>query len=60
MDSILAAFFCERNQREGWWYKIKITPKVDSQSTDEDVMLPTMRRLANIVCRNYPRNYDEA
>ena len=40
MDFILAAFFREHHQHEAWWYLIKITPKVDSHSTNY-AMLPT-------------------
>jgi hypothetical protein len=39
MDSILVAFFREHYDDEAWWYKIKIKPKVPSNST-HDAMLP--------------------
>jgi hypothetical protein len=39
MKSILADFFRAHHQHEAWWYKIKITPKVASHSTN-DALLP--------------------
>jgi hypothetical protein len=39
MKSILADFFRAHHQHEAWWYKIKITPKVASHSSN-DALLP--------------------
>jgi hypothetical protein len=39
MDSVLVAFFREHYDHEAWWCKIKIKPKVPSNST-HDAMLP--------------------
>jgi hypothetical protein len=38
MESILANFFRDHHELEAWWYKVKISPKLPSNST-EDVML---------------------
>jgi hypothetical protein len=39
MDYVLVAFFREHYDHEAWWCKIKIKPKVPSNST-HDAMLP--------------------
>jgi hypothetical protein len=39
MDSVLVAFFQEHYDHEAWWHKIKVEPKVPSNST-HDAMLP--------------------
>jgi hypothetical protein len=57
MDSVLVALFREHYDHEAWWCKIKIKPKIPSNST-HDAMLPPDEAPGEFPFIT-PRNYDE-